>query len=86
MNSLDQKLGTNFARKINLNNTHVRQFRPYPGLYPVLAKIIVDNAPYARVEDVFELPGLTDEQKLVLRDNVENFFVDKFQGGEQLYR
>lgn len=69
------KLATEFGKKIDLNNTNVRAFRQYPGMYPTLAGIVVKNAPYERVEDVLSLSGLTDRQKEILQANLGNFTV-----------
>jgi photosystem II PsbU protein len=33
-NTADDKLATEFGKKIDLNNTNVRAFRKYPGMYP----------------------------------------------------
>lgn len=63
--------------KINLNTASVRQFIPFSGFCPVLAKIIVKNAPYRNVQDEFNLPGLTESQKTAPRDSIQNFRVDK---------
>ncbi|MBD2301526.1 photosystem II complex extrinsic protein PsbU [Nostoc sp. FACHB-190] len=76
-NRADQKLGTEFGKKIDLNNTNVRAFHQYRGLYPTLAKMIIDNAPYSKVEDVLEIEGLTDLQKKLLTSNLSNFTVTK---------
>ncbi len=69
------KMSKDFGQTLDLNNTNVRAFRQYQGLYPTLAGLIVKNAPYEKVEDVLELPGLTDRQKEVLRANLDNFTV-----------
>jgi photosystem II PsbU protein len=74
-NRVDDKLATEFGKKIDLNNTNVRAFRDYPGMYPTLARLIVENAPFQAVEDVFDLPGLTERQKDVLQSNLKNFTV-----------
>lgn len=74
-NAMDAKLKTEFGKKIDLNNTNVRAFLQYPGLYPTLASVIVKNAPYGKVEDVLSLPGLTETQKEVLKANLGNFTV-----------
>lgn len=79
-NKTDDKLATEFGKKIDLNNTSVRLFREYPGLYPTLAKVIIKNAPYEKVEDVLNIKGLTDTQKDVLRDNLKNFSVTDPEG------
>lgn len=74
-NRADDKLGTEFGKKIDLNNTNVRAFTQYPGLYPTLATKIVRNAPYENVEDVMDIPGLSDRQKEILQANLDKFTV-----------
>ncbi len=74
-NKMDDKLATEFGKKLDLNNTNVRSFRVYQGLYPNLAGIIVRNAPYEKVEDVLKISGLTDAQKDILQANLKNFTV-----------
>lgn len=78
-NKADAKLATEFGKKIDLNNTNIRAFQQYPGLYPTLAKKIIANAPYSTVEDVLEIPGLSDQQKARLESNLENFTVTDFE-------
>jgi photosystem II PsbU protein len=74
-NRADAKLGTAFGQKLDLNNTNVRAFQQFPGMYPTLAKKIVINAPYKNVEDVLDIPGLSDRQKQLLQANLDNFAV-----------
>jgi len=74
-NNADQKLGTDFGKKIDLNNTNIAAFQKYPGLYPTLAKKIIKNAPYKKVEDVLNLAKLSDKQKALLQANLDNFTV-----------
>jgi len=78
-NKADAKLGTAFGKKLDLNNTNVRAFQQFPGMYPTLAKKIVTNAPYKNVEDVLELPGLSDRQKELLQANLDNFAVTELE-------
>lgn len=73
--AVSEKLASEFGQKLDLNNTNVRAFRKYPGLYPTLAGIIVKNAPYENVDDVLDIPGLTQQQKEVLKNNLSNFTV-----------
>lgn len=73
--AVSDKLATEFGQKLDLNNTNVRAFRQYQGLYPTLAGLIVKNAPYDNVDDILELPGLTQQQKEILRNNLSNFTV-----------
>lgn len=87
-NRADDKLATDFGKKIDLNNTNVRAFRKYPGMYPTLAKKIVANAPYEKVEDVLGIPGLSENQKERLQANLDKFTVtevdDTFvEGGDR---
>ncbi|MGI8501788.1 MAG: photosystem II complex extrinsic protein PsbU [Hassallia sp.] len=74
-NKADQKLGTEFGKKVDLNNTNVRAFQQYPGLYPTLARKIIQNAPYQQLDDVLNIPGLSDRQKQVLQANLDHFTV-----------
>lgn len=78
-NRADKKLGTEFGKKIDLNNTNVRAFQQFPGLYPTLAKKIITNAPYKNVEDVLDLPGLSDRQKATLQANLDKFTVTELE-------
>jgi photosystem II PsbU protein len=73
-NAMDDKLRA-VGKRIDLNNTNVRAFMQYPGLYPTLATLIVRNAPYENVEDVLNIPGLSDRQKEVLQANLDQFTV-----------
>jgi len=74
-NKADQKLGTEFGKKLDLNNTNIRAFQQYPGLYPTLARKIIQNAPYQQLDDVFNIPGLSDDQKQILQANLDHFTV-----------
>jgi photosystem II PsbU protein len=74
INRADNKLGE-IGYKVDLNNSAVRNFRQFKGLYPNLASKIIKNAPYAKVEDVLAIPGLTEAQKDLLKANLDNFTV-----------
>ncbi|WP_042342511.1 photosystem II complex extrinsic protein PsbU [Calothrix sp. PCC 7507] len=78
-NRADAKLGTEFGKKVDLNNTNVRAFQQYPGLYPTLARKIIINAPYKKVEDVLDIPGLSDRQKQTLQANFDHFTVTELE-------
>jgi photosystem II PsbU protein len=80
-NPVDEKLATEYGKKIDLNNTNVRAFRQYPGMYPTLAGKIVANAPYDKVEDVLSLPGLSERQKNTLQANLDEFTVTRVEVG-----
>jgi photosystem II PsbU protein len=72
-NRADDKLATDFGKKIDLNNTNIRAFMEYPGLYPTLARKILQNAPFKTVDDVLKMPELTDRQIDVLQANMDRF-------------
>jgi photosystem II PsbU protein len=76
-NAVEDKMATEFGKKIDLNNTNLRAFRQFPGMYPTLASLIFKNAPYENVEDVLKIPGLSEKQKEVLQANLENFTVSE---------
>ena len=88
-NPVDTKLGTAYGSKIDLNNSNVRAFRQYPGLYPTLARKIIDNAPFKTVEDVLNIPGLNDRERDILKDNLDHFVVTPsepalIEGGDRI--
>lgn len=72
-NVVEDKMATDYGKKLDVNNTNVRAFRQLPGMYPTLAGLIVKNAPYDSVDDILEIPGLTDKQKEVLEANMDHF-------------
>ncbi len=72
-NAVEDKMATAFGKKIDLNNTNLRAFRQFPGMYPTLASLIFKHAPYEKVEDVLDIPGLTEQQKETLQSNIKNF-------------
>ncbi len=87
-NPVEEKLATEFGQKIDLNNSSVRSFRQYPGLYPNLARLIINNAPYKNVQDVLNIPGLTEQQRELLQKNLDHFTVTEaepalIEGGDR---
>uniref|UniRef100_UPI0034C6DF09 PsbU n=1 Tax=Arthrospira sp. FACHB-439 TaxID=153964 RepID=UPI0034C6DF09 len=75
LNKADAKLGTEFGKKLDLNNSSIREFRQYPGMFPTLAKMIIDAAPYDSVQEVLEIPGLTDAQKEIIERYIGEFTI-----------
>lgn len=75
VNTADAKRQELIKGKLDLNNTNVREFRKLRGFYPSLASKIIQNAPYESVEDVLEIPGLSDSQIERLQANLDEFFV-----------
>lgn len=75
INKVDAKLSTEYGQKIDLNNSDIRDFRELRGFYPNLAGKIIKNAPYDNVDDVLDIPGLSDGQKEQLQANLDKFTV-----------
>ena len=75
VNTADAKRQELIKGKLDLNNSDVREFRKLRGFYPTLASKIIQNAPYESVEDVLEIPGLSDSQIDRLQANIDEFFV-----------
>lgn len=73
-NEADAKLAE-AAGKIDLNNANVRAFLGLPGMYPTAARKIIAGAPYNQVEDILNLPGLSDRQKDTIRKYMDQFTV-----------
>jgi photosystem II PsbU protein len=72
-NIADDKLAER-ADKVDLNNSSVRRFQQFPGMYPTLAGKIVLGGPYDDVDDVLKL-DLSDRQKELFEKYRENFIV-----------
>ncbi len=89
LNPADAKLTTEFGQKIDLNNSNIREFRDLVGFYPNLAVEIIKYAPYDKVEDVLNIPGLSEGQKEKLQANLEKFTVtppsvELTEGGDRI--
>ena len=88
-NAADDMYATDYASKVDLNNSDIRRFRELRGFYPVLASIIIQNAPYESVEDVLSIPDLSESQRNRLESNMDNFIVKPtnavFNEGDERY-
>ena len=72
-NVADEKLAER-GNKVDLNNSSVRRFQQFPGMYPTLAGKIVLGGPYESVDDVLNL-DLSDRQKELFAKYRDNFVV-----------
>ncbi len=72
-NVADDKIAE-VGSKVDLNNSSVRRFQQYPGMYPTLAGKIVLGGPYESVDDVLKL-DLTQRQKELFEKYKDNFTV-----------
>jgi photosystem II PsbU protein len=75
LNPMDVKLTTEYGKKIDLNNSDIRDFRELRGFYPNLASKIIKNAPYDEVDDVLNISGLSATQQTRLQANLDKFTV-----------
>lgn len=75
VNTADAKRKELIRGKLDLNNSDVREFRKLPGFYPNLASKIIQNAPYNNVQDVLNIPGLSETQAERLQANLDEFFI-----------
>ena len=73
VNAANKVLESEYGKKIDLNNANVRLFREVRGFYPTLAKLIVKYGPYENVEDVLDIPGLSERQIAKLESNLDRF-------------
>ena len=71
-NVSDDKLGDR-GEKVDLNNSSVRAFRQFPGMFPTIAGKIVVGGPYASVSDASSV--LDASQKSVFDKYKDNFTV-----------
>ena len=78
-NRVADKMSTDYGKKLDLNNTNLRYFRELQGMYPTLAALVVRNSPYAAVEDVLKIPGLTERQLETLTTNLDRFTVTEVE-------
>ena len=72
-NVADDKIAER-GEKVDLNNSSVRRFQQFPGMYPTLAGKIVLGGPYDDLNDVLSL-DLTDRQKELFEKYRDNFTV-----------
>ena len=72
-NVVDDKIAER-GDKVDLNNSSVRRFQQFPGMYPTLAGKIVLGGPYDSVDDVLSL-DLTERQKELFSKYRDNFVV-----------
>lgn len=72
---IDEASCPTFDQKIDLNNANIVAFKDCQGFYPNLASLIIQHGPYQSVEDILEIPGLSDRQKSLLQAHLKNFMV-----------
>jgi len=60
--------------KVDLNNSSVRRFQQFPGMYPTMAGKIVLGGPYSDVDEVLNL-DLSERQRELFAKYRDNFTV-----------
>jgi photosystem II PsbU protein len=74
-NAVDDKLSTEYGSKLDLNNANVQAFVKYKGMYPTIAGKVLKYAPYETVEDVLNIPNLSDRERDIIEANLDSFTV-----------
>ena len=72
-NVVDDKIAEREG-KVDLNNSSVRRFQQFPGMYPTMAGKIVLGGPYNSVDEVLKI-DLSDRQRELFEKYRENFTV-----------
>ncbi len=73
LNVADDKIAEREG-KVDLNNSSVRRFQQFPGMYPTMAGKIVLGGPYTSVDEVLEL-DLSERQRELFEKYKDNFTV-----------
>jgi photosystem II PsbU protein len=55
------------SEKIDVNNANVRVYAKLPGMYPNAAGRIVTNGPYKSVGDLYNIKGITENEKKAIK-------------------
>merc|ERR1712217_144870 len=53
--------------KVDINNANVQAYRQFPGMYPTAAGAIASNGPYKNVSEVYDIPGLDEKVKAIIK-------------------
>mmetsp|Transcript_152422 Transcript_152422/g.487015 ORF Transcript_152422/g.487015 Transcript_152422/m.487015 type:complete len:191 (-) Transcript_152422:111-683(-) len=79
--------------KVDINNANVQAYRQFPGMYPTAAGAIGSHGPYKSVKDIYDIPGLTEQVKGIMKKYEgqfvclpvnEAYFIDRINNG--MYR
>eukprot|EP00448_Togula_jolla_P028604 CAMPEP_0170621954 /NCGR_PEP_ID=MMETSP0224-20130122/28871_1 /TAXON_ID=285029 /ORGANISM="Togula jolla, Strain CCCM 725" /LENGTH=189 /DNA_ID=CAMNT_0010948237 /DNA_START=57 /DNA_END=626 /DNA_ORIENTATION=- len=79
--------------QVDINNANVQAYRQFPGMYPTAAGQIATHGPYKSVSDLYDIPGLKDDVKNIIKKYEKNlvclppspaYFLDRINNG--MYR
>ncbi|CAB1105357.1 unnamed protein product [Ectocarpus sp. CCAP 1310/34] len=59
--------------KIDVNNANVRAYIKLSGMYPSAAGKIVSNGPYSSVSEIYNIKGLSNEEKAAIKKHESRF-------------
>jgi photosystem II PsbU protein len=62
---------------IDINNANVRAYIRLPGMYPSAAGKIASNGPYGSVSEIFNIKGLSNAEKDVMKKYESRFVAKK---------
>jgi len=61
---------------VDVNNANVRVYLKMPGLYPTVAGKIASNGPYKTVGDLYNIQGLSGQEKDLIKKYESRFTVN----------
>ena len=59
--------------KVDINNANVQAYRQFRGMYPTAAGQIATHGPYNKVADIYDIPGLDDKIKDIMKKYESQF-------------
>jgi photosystem II PsbU protein len=55
------------SNKVDVNGAFVVDYKAFPGFFPHAAGKIASNGPYQTVKDIYNIPGLTENDKAIFK-------------------
>merc|ERR1712241_614532 len=59
--------------KVDINNANVQAYRQFRGMYPTAAGQIATHGPYSKVSDIYDIPGLDEKVKDIMKKYESQF-------------
>eukprot|EP00913_Durusdinium_trenchii_P024725 g23207.t1 len=76
--------------KVDINNANIQAYRQFPGMFPTIAGLIGTHGPYKQVSDIYNIPGMEDKLKNIVKKYEGNlvclpanpaYFIDRINNG-----
>ena len=76
--------------KVDINNANIQAYRQFPGMFPTIAGMIGTHGPYKQVSDIYNIPGMEDKLKNIVKKYEGNlvclpanpaYFIDRINNG-----